>query len=122
VLLVEDEPEVRKVLGTFLTTLGVQFTATTDGEQALAWLESDGDVDLLLSDILLGPGMRGTELAILAQQRDPDLAVLLLSGFAPELLEADHERPLSWELLRKPCTREELAAALARALAMPTAR
>jgi hypothetical protein len=66
--------------------------------------------------------MRGTELARLAQQRDPDLAVLLMSGFAPELLEADHEQPLPWELLRKPCTREELAAALARSLAMPTAR
>jgi len=122
VLLVEDEPEVRKVIGTFLTSLGVRFTTATDGEQALAWLDSDGDVDLLLSDILLGPGMRGTELARLAQQRDSDLAVLLMSGFAPELLEADHEQPLRWELLRKPCTREDLAAALARSLAMPTAR
>jgi len=122
VLLVEDEPEVRKVIGTFLTTLGARFTTTPDGEQALAWLESDGDVDLLLSDILLGPGMRGTELARLAQQRDPDLAVLLMSGFTPDLLDADNEQPLPWELLRKPCTREELAAALARALAMSTAR
>jgi len=121
-LLVEDEPEVRKIVGTFLTTLGVRFTAAVDGEQALAWLDSDGDVDLLLSDIALGPGMRGTDLARLAQQRDPDLAVLLMSGFAPELLESDHEKPLPWELLRKPCTREELAAALARALATPTAR
>ena len=122
VLLVEDEPEVRKVIGTFLTTLGVHFVCTPDGEQALAWLESDGDVDLLLSDILLGPGMRGTELARLAQQRDPDLTVLLMSGFAPDLLDADGEQPVPWELLRKPCTREELGAALARAIATPGAR
>jgi CheY-like chemotaxis protein len=121
-LLVEDEPEVRKVIGNFLTTLGIKFTSATDGEQALAWLDSDGDIDLLLSDIALGPGMRGTELARLAQQRDPDLAVLLMSGFAPELLEADADQPLPWELLRKPCTRNELAAALARALAVPGAR
>ena len=118
-LLVEDEPEVRKVIGTFLGALGVQFTSAVDGEQALAWLESDGDVDLLLTDIALGPGMRGTELARQAQQRDPDLAVLLMSGFAPELLEADAAQPLPWELLRKPCTREELAAALSRALSTP---
>ena len=45
-----------------------------------------------------------------------------MSGFAPDLLDADNEQPLPWELLRKPCTREELAAALARALAMSTAR
>ena len=117
VLLVEDEPEVRKVIGTFLDTLGVRFTSAVDGEHALAWLESDGDVDLLLTDIALGPGMRGTDLAQVAQQRDPDLAVLLMSGFAPELLDPDAELPLPWELLRKPCTREDLAAALARALA-----
>jgi PAS domain S-box-containing protein len=117
VLLVEDEPEVRKVIGTFLDGLGVKFTTAGDGEQALAWLESDGDVDLLLTDIALGPGMRGTDLARSAQQRDPDLAVLLMSGFAPELLEPDANQPLPWELLRKPCTREELAAALAAALA-----
>jgi PAS domain S-box-containing protein len=116
VLLVEDEPEVRNVIGTFLTGLGVVYTTVVDGEQALAWLEADGDVDLLLSDIALGPGMRGTDLARSAHQRDPDLAVLLMSGFAPELIDADAE-PLPWELLRKPCTREDLAAALARALA-----
>jgi PAS domain S-box-containing protein len=117
VLLVEDEPEVRKVIGTFLDGLGVRFTTAVDGEQALAWLETDGDVDLLLSDIALGPGMRGTELASSARARDPDLAVLLMSGFAPELLDSDANQPFAWELLRKPCTREELAAALARALA-----
>jgi PAS domain S-box-containing protein len=115
-LLVEDEPEVRKVIGNFLSSLGIKFTAVADAEHALAWLEGDGDVDLLLTDIALGPGMRGTELAGQAQQRDPDLKVLLMSGFAPELLEADSEQPLPWELLRKPCTRDELAAALARAL------
>jgi CheY-like chemotaxis protein len=108
---------VSKVIGKFLSTLGVAFSTAADGEQALGWLRNDGDVDLLLSDIALGPGMRGTELARLAQQRDPDLAVLLMSGFAPEFLEADSDQPLPWELLRKPCTREELARALARALA-----
>ena len=117
VLMVEDEPEVRKVLGTFLTQLGIGFATAADGEQAMAWLESDGDLDLLLTDIALGPGMRGTDLAQRAQQRDPDLAVLLMSGFASELQDAGSEQPLPWELLRKPCTPEELAAALARALA-----
>jgi signal transduction histidine kinase/CheY-like chemotaxis protein len=117
VLLVEDEPEVRKVIATFLDGLGVKFHSAVDGEQALAWLEADGDVDLLLTDIALGPGMRGTDLARSARARDPDLKVLLMSGFAPELLDPDADQPLPWELLRKPCTREELAAALGRALA-----
>jgi PAS domain S-box-containing protein len=117
VLLVEDEPEVRKVIGTFLEALGVKFTVAPDGERALAWLKADGDVDLLLTDVALGPGLRGTDLARLAKEHDPDLAVLLMSGFAAELLEAEGEQALPWEFLRKPCSRDELAAALARALA-----
>jgi len=53
----------------------------------------------------------------LAQQRLPKLAVLLMSGFSTELLDADRDSPLSWELLRKPYSRGELAAAMARLMA-----
>ena len=70
--------------------------------------------DLLLTDIALGAGMRGTRLAALAQQRHPNLGVLLMSGFSSELLAADGAAPPAWELLRKPCTRAELARAVAR--------
>ena len=48
-----------------------------------------------------------------AQQRWPRLAVLLMSGYSSELLDADRDSPASWELLRKPYTREELARAIA---------
>jgi CheY-like chemotaxis protein len=87
------------------------------GEQALLSLGPEADFDLLLSDIALGAGMRGTQLAALAQQRLPKLAVLLMSGFSTELLDADRDSPLSWELLRKPYSRGELAAAMARLMA-----
>jgi len=39
---------------------------------------------------------------------------LLMSGFSSDLLDADQSSPPDWELLRKPYTREELAAAIAR--------
>jgi DNA-binding NtrC family response regulator len=58
--------------------------------------------------------MRGTELAAQAQASRPEMAVLLMSGYSSELLEADRDSPPSWELLRKPYGREELAAAIAR--------
>jgi two-component SAPR family response regulator len=61
--------------------------------------------------------MRGTELAAKAQARVPGLAIVLMSGFSAELLEADRDAPLEWELLRKPCSREELAQAIARVAA-----
>jgi PAS domain S-box-containing protein len=114
VLLVEDDAEVREVVRNFLDTLGCRVTLAASGEQALLSLGPEADFDLLLSDIALGAGMRGTQLAALAQQRLPQLAVLLMSGFSAELLDADRDSPLGWELLRKPYSRGELAAAMAR--------
>jgi CheY-like chemotaxis protein len=117
VLLVEDDAEVREVVRTFLDSLRCQVTLAASGEQALLALGPDADFDLLLSDIALGAGMRGTRLAALAQARLPHLAVLLMSGFSAELLDADRDAPLGWELLRKPYSRSELAVAMARLMA-----
>ncbi|MES2992490.1 MAG: PAS domain S-box protein [Pseudomonadota bacterium] len=116
VLLVEDDEEVRAIIRTFLEKLRCEVVATASAEEALTALPAGGGIDLLLSDIALGTGMRGTELAARAQQAWPNLAVLLMSGFSAELLEADSASPASWELLRKPCSREELARAIGAAL------
>jgi CheY-like chemotaxis protein len=118
VMLVEDDVEVRKVVEHFLATLGCSVVTATMAEQALSALDAGaGPFDLLLSDIALGAGMRGTRLAAEVQQRFPQMAVLLMSGFSSELLDADREVPQSWELLRKPYTRSELAQAMAKVLA-----
>ena len=90
-------------------------------EQALLALGPGATFDLLLTDIALGAGMRGTELATEAQKRFPALAVLLMSGFSSELLDADRDSPPAWELLRKPFGGDELAAAIARVVAPKTA-
>jgi PAS domain S-box-containing protein len=117
VLMVEDDAEVRNVVRTFLEALGCQTTVCVNAEEALPLVTPGAPFDILLSDISLGPGMRGTELAALAQEAKPDLAVLLMSGFSQELLDADSSAPPSWELLRKPYGRDELKAALARVVA-----
>jgi PAS domain S-box-containing protein len=117
VLLVEDDAEVRALMQRFLATLGCETTAAASGEQALLALGTEARFDLLLTDIALGEGMRGTELAARAQQLLPMLSILLMSGYSSELLDADRDSPASWELLRKPCSREELAQAIARTVA-----
>jgi PAS domain S-box-containing protein len=116
VLLVEDEPEVRVVATTFLRDLGCVVTACANAEQALLRLGADAPFDLLLTDIALGAGMRGTELAREAQKRLPHLAVLLMSGYSAELLDTSQTAPLSWELLAKPYSRESLGQAIGLAL------
>ncbi len=117
VLMVEDDAEVRSVARRFLDALGCEVTACSSAEQALLLLTPEAPFELLLTDIALGSGMRGTELARLAQQRLPQLSILLMSGFSAELLDADRDSPPSWELLPKPYSRSELAQAIARALA-----
>ncbi len=113
VLLVEDDAEVRSVAQRFLVALGCHVRAFASAEQALPELHRDDGPDLLVTDIALGPGMRGTELAERARRQLPHLPVLMMSGYASALLEA----PPGWELLRKPYTRSELSAAMARAIA-----
>jgi PAS domain S-box-containing protein len=121
VLLVEDDAEVRAVALAFLEALECEVGVAANGEQALALLAPAGDgaapFELLLTDIALGAGMRGTELAARARALHPGIAVLLVSGFSEELLAADRDAPPDWELLPKPYSRDELARAIARAAA-----
>ncbi|MDB5828014.1 MAG: histidine kinase [Variovorax sp.] len=112
VLLVEDDAEVRSVLHRFLLSMGCEVVACAQAEQGLVALAADGAIALLLTDIALGIGMQGTELAAKAHALRPAMAVLLMSGFSSELLDA----PAEWELLPKPCTRAELERAMVRAL------
>jgi CheY-like chemotaxis protein len=116
VLLVEDDAEVREVVRSFLDSFGCRVTSCASAEEALALEAPEPGHDLLLSDIMLGAGMRGTELAPRAVARWPGLAVLLLSGYATELVEAGGPRRGTWPSLRKPFSREQLARAVVRAL------
>ncbi|MEF7612775.1 PAS domain S-box protein [Aquincola sp. MAHUQ-54] len=115
VLVVEDELEVRAVTTRLLAAIGCDVTACATAEEALALLERGPRAqpfDLLLTDIALGRGMRGTALARQAGERWPALKVLLMSGYSTEML----DMPARWPLLRKPYSRDALAQALCDAL------
>ncbi|CAN5784189.1 hypothetical protein BH11PSE8_BH11PSE8_33070 [soil metagenome] len=113
-MLVEDDLEVMAVSLSFLQHLGCRVRAYASGEHALLALEREPPPTLLLSDVALGEGMRGTELARRVQQRWPQVAVLLVSGYLPE--PDDGATFASSEVLTKPFSREQLAAAMLRAL------
>ncbi|HEX7440942.1 MAG TPA: GAF domain-containing protein [Caldimonas sp.] len=121
VLLVEDDTEVRVVAQGLLAALACEVTACASAEQALglsAWRDDRASFDLLLTDIALGAGRSGPELAQEVQRRWPALPVLLVSGFSSEVLET----PSPWPLLRKPYSRADLAQALAQALLRSASR
>jgi PAS domain S-box-containing protein len=116
VMLVEDDPEVLAVCRNFLRALQCEVTAHSSAEPALAALQGEQAVDLLLSDVILGAGLRGTELARRAVALRPALAVLLMSGYSSEAMVGDSGAGLPWELLRKPYSREELCEAMLRSI------
>ncbi len=84
ILIAEDDPAVRRVAERILSTAGYAVTAAGGGAEALEVLDdSERDVDLLLSDIVM-PGMRGDDLARRAVAMRPGLHVLFMSGYSEE--------------------------------------
>ncbi|MDO9714562.1 response regulator, partial [Paracraurococcus lichenis] len=80
VLLVDDDPLVLRVLRAQLEEAGHAVTAVGSGVAALAALNDDGAVDLLVTDLSM-PGMDGRELIRAAQARRPGLPAVLLTGY-----------------------------------------
>jgi CheY-like chemotaxis protein len=116
VLVVEDEPEVRRVAAAFLRTLGYIPCEATDATTALEQLAKHPEIDLLFTDIVLGGEMTGFELAAKARERQPRLPVLFASGYEYASLDIDTRAFGVFELLRKPYRREQLGAAIRRVL------
>jgi PAS domain S-box-containing protein len=120
VLLVEDDDDVRKVAQAFLRSMGCEVAAHDNAEAALAELADAMRVagfDLLLSDITLGAGIDGHELARRVDLLYPALRVLLTSGYSQHVAGTGSGGvPLRWPVLAKPYTRQDLAHAIAQCL------
>ncbi|MBT1262294.1 response regulator [Pseudomonas sp. VS40] len=114
ILIVEDNLEVGRFATQILQDLGYQTTWATDAEQALALAGADAlAFDGIFSDVVM-PGMTGVTMAKLLRQRRPDLPVVLTSGYSEELADSGYE---GFEFLPKPYSADQVARALARAMA-----
>ena len=80
-LVVDDDTEVREVTTTRLVEAGYDVREAPSGLQALASLEADPCVDLVLLDFAM-PGMNGAEVAIEIRKRWPVLPILFVTGYA----------------------------------------
>lgn len=86
VLLVEDELLVRELIEEALNDQGLTVHAAGDGAAALSSV-SDAEPAVLVTDINLGPGLDGFEVARRARQLRPDLKVVYITGHAGHLAE-----------------------------------
>jgi DNA-binding response OmpR family regulator len=117
VLLVEDDPMVRLTLADFFEAAGCDFFEASNAEDALTILgDPSQPIDILVTDLNLGPGDNGLALATKARQQRPELQVVYETG-SPEMLAS---RALaSWEqVFYKPFDPMALAAMVS-ALSQP---
>ncbi len=107
-LLVEDEPALRSLMARMLAENGYRvLEAPGPGEALLLHEREPGHVDLLVTDVIM-PLMSGPELARRLVDRQPDLGVLYMSGYAENLLSARGGLDPDVPVLAKPFREAEL--------------
>jgi len=116
VLLVDDEKVVADVTAAMLRDLGYEVLLAYDGAEAVdLFARRSRDVDLVLLDVIM-PGMGGVAVFDELRRIQPDVAVVLFSGYS---VDSEAGRALRQEcrgVLQKPFTMHELADGVARAL------
>lgn len=79
VLVVDDDENVRSVIGRLLQLEGYEVTMVANGQEALEFLEGNGAVDLVITDIVM-PVMGGVELTERVAQQFPGIPIVWMSG------------------------------------------
>ena len=118
VLLVEDEPEVRRIIRLELAALGYPVLEATHGSEAIALLDNVPEIGILVTDAVMPGTTGGSALARHARSLRANFPVLLITGYADDDALADIA-DLDVPILRKPFVRAQLERALA-ALELPT--
>ncbi len=84
VLVVDDEPHVRRAVAAMLRNLGHSVTSCADGESAVDWVRDHPDgLDVVLLDVVM-PGLGGIRAHAAIRALAPALPVVLMSGFAAD--------------------------------------
>jgi signal transduction histidine kinase len=109
VLIVEDDPAVRVLVGSVLSDLGYAFVEASDADSAVPILDSTQRIDLLISDVGL-PGMNGRQLAEIGRQLRPDLRVLFITGYAEHAAVRGGFLDPGMQMITKPFTFDLLTA------------
>ena len=86
VLLVDDEEEIRTLLGSFLESQGYQVVLASDGNEALDLVETE-DPQIIILDLKL-PGLNGIEVCkrLKEQEKTRSIPVIIITGFGDNKL------------------------------------
>jgi hypothetical protein len=109
ILVVEDENNLLELVRTILEHYQYRILTASSGAEALrVWDEHRGQIDLLLTDMIMPGGMTGSDLAMGLKKRQPNLKVIFTSGYSAELVGKDFGKG-STAFLPKPYQPEQVA-------------
>lgn len=120
VLLVDDDTAVRRALAAMLKRNGIQVREAASAAEVIE-LDQNGALacDVLLSDVRM-PGMDGVELALVMRSRQPQLPILLMSGFVEDAQQLARLDDTDIPLLAKPIRADALLSTINGLLQRPT--
>jgi PAS domain S-box-containing protein len=121
VLVVDDEIDLMEIAVTYLEDMGCLTFEAKDGATAFEIIMSHGEIDLVVTDIIMPGGMNGVELVQKIRQFRPEIKIVYCSGFPAGALGERTVPPIDGPLLHKPYQRAEFNAVVRQALgkAMP---
>jgi CheY-like chemotaxis protein/anti-sigma regulatory factor (Ser/Thr protein kinase) len=111
ILLIDDERQVRSVIGLLLEAQGHSVVEATSGVEALARLERGEPFDLVLTDLGM-PELNGWDVVEAAKRLRPSLPVVLVTGWGRDPAGRRAGQPAPDAILAKPVTEEVLAGTL----------
>ena len=116
ILLVEDEEGLRALNARGLSSRGYTVLEAGNGVEAIEVLEKHGHVDLVVSDVVM-PEMDGPTLLKELRQRDPNVKIIFVSGYAEEAFAKNLPDQEQYEFLAKPFTLKNLVSKVKETLA-----
>ncbi|MFO1476842.1 MAG: response regulator [Verrucomicrobiota bacterium] len=103
ILVVEDEPSVRQLIQAVLETHGYHVHTEPSGASALReWDRYRGNIDLVITDMVMPEGVSGRELAEKLRSDSPGLKIIFCSGYAEEMLDENSDLLTREHFLEKP--------------------
>ena len=115
ILVVDDEETIREIVSSMLGGAHFQTRQASSGIEALSILESGGEFDLVLSDLMMAE-MDGIALLEHAKERYPDMPIVMVTAVHDISVALQALRNGAYDYLLKPFEREQLLATVRRAL------